>query len=857
MSTRRTTPRSGRRSLRALRRLAVAETRKRPMRAVVTVGTVALGAAALTSALTVGATVQQAVDSGLKVEYTNIDVMIRSDVAASGDSAVGAATASDGIRPDVVAALDRLPAVTTTGTYARASAVARAGSASRAINLESLATSKRFQWQQWSEGRAPRSDGEIGLSSVALSALKIRLGDLVSIGTARTGRANYRVVGVVDTRGSLLRQESAYGIVTTSVAQTLAGLSAPNTLLIDAKPGADTDALIAEINRVAPVGIPQSIDDILSAGRDVQLAAVNALSAVVAALAGLSCLIAAITSATTTGASLASRRRTWALIRCVGGGRRQIGLLVAAESTVLGLLGAVVGVVVGLAVARISLPLLGLIPGVPPVASSSFTVTGTALVLPVVVSVVLAVLGALVPAIVAARIPPSSALKATMAGQVSRARRSVVIGSTAVIGGSLGGYVAAARSEIPVLIGCCAVVVVGSGLLLRPLLASVASVLARRARSMPVRLGFSDIARRPRAATIEAVAVALAVGLIALSWVALSSVQQATSARLSSSPMPDVIVGSVAGSAPLSASAVRRIDTVPGVAESVPVRFGAGIEITGRGSTGPVVLAVGTAAAAADDLARVLPEGFPVTRLRDDTVYIPVSAFPPFYADSRVRITGPDGSIRRMSVSYVEGLQVPSLVSPAVMERLSRTTTVQLDWVRLERGADRGGVIDRISGIVLLDQQQPVSGPAILDLKAASALSAARAAAVAILSLGVLVAVIGAAATAGLSIAERARQHATLRALGLPRRELARMLGARVLLVAVSGAGLGVVAGGALGVVLARAIVAGLGLAPVTTVPLLPIAVVVAASVLAVRLAALVPMERASYIPPSRALAES
>jgi putative ABC transport system permease protein len=854
MTGRRETRRSAR-PFAALKRLSVAEARKRPGRVLVTLGTVALGAAALTSALTLGASVQTAADDAIKVEFTGVDVLQRSDQSAGEDSAGAAATGSDGIAARELKRIRAIDGVQEMGTMVRATAVAQAGDVARGISLESMNSDPSFVWQGWTDGRPPESESEVALSQYTLDELSIGLGDMVAIGHPGVGTAQYKVVGVVDTRGSLERLGSMYGIVTADVAEHLAGITGPNTVVVDVDEGTDVDVVVDDINRVAPIGLPQTIDDILSARRAVQLGQINAMSAVVAALASVSCLVAAITSATTTGASLASRRRTWALARCVGASRRHIGGLVAAEALVLGLLGSTIGVLFGLGLARLSLPLVGLVPGLPELQADAFTVTGTAVLLPVVMSVVLALAGAIVPMVLAARIPPSAALKATSSSVVTPSRWRTVAAAALLLAGAALGFEAAGVSGKRVLIGTV-LVLVGAGLLLTPLLVGVARGCAKRSKSVAVRLGFLDVVRRPRAAAVEAIAVFLAVGMIALSWVAIGSVQEATSERLSQSPQPDLTVGAVVGPPSISNKTLRGIQQVDGVAAAVPVPFVSQADIKGRGQDGDVSLSIGTAGGDASSLSAALPEGLPMDVVRDDTVYIEETAFPPFFAKSKVTLVGPDGRVRDLKVQYVKDLGLPTLVSPAVVAKVSTSTERRLVWVALKPGVDRAQVVDEIAGIAVLGGQLPVTGPVVLDVRVASGLSTARAAAVAILAVAVLVAVIGAAATAALSIRERSREHATLRALGLDRDGLARLLATRVLFVSSLAALLGVVVGGALGVVASRMVLAKLELDPRVAVPVAAIAVVVLVTVLAVRVAALIPMERASYVPPSRALAQ-
>ncbi|MFT4187858.1 MAG: ABC transporter permease [Aeromicrobium sp.] len=842
----------------ALRRLAVAEARRRPGRVVVTVLTVALGAGALTTALVLGDSVETAVADGASVEFKNTDVIVRSEIAAAEESAqtlLGSPSTS--VAPENVAAVAALPDVEAVASTTRAAAVARTGDLARGISLESLATDTRFQWQGWSAGRPPKQTTEIALSQHTLDELLIGLGDQVQIGHPGVGYANFTVVGVVDTRGSLTRQSSAYGIVLDSVAARLAGIEGSNTILIDAADGADLDEVVAGVNEKAPVGWPQKTSDLISSSTDVQGGRVAALGAVVAVLAGVSCLVAAITAATTTVAGLATRRRTWALARCIGANRWHVAGLVTVEALLLGAVGAVGGVLGGLLVSRLALPLVGLVPSLPPLQGSSFTVHASSVVVPLLVAAGLALLGALLPAWLAARISPQAALRETRTPQGRSAGLvRLVVGVVLTALGTAAALLGADDTRLWLIVGGVAAMLLGAGLLLTPLLALLARLLAGWAGSAAVRIGLRDVVQRPRPAATEAVAVALAVGMIAMSWVALASIQEATSARLSDSPMPDLTVGAPDGAGVVPKEAVEYLREIDGVDTAVQVDHGVDVTVEGQGETGHVSLSTGVVAGNAAQLGRALPHGFPVNEIADDTVYLPEVAFPPFTEGSRVTLKGPDGASDPLKVVYIEDFELPAVVSPATMETATEKSETRMVWIALADGADRTEVADEITGVAILAGQLPVTGPVITDIRIGEALSTARAAAVAILVVAVIVAAVGAAATASLSVSERAREHAVLRALGLPRASLGRLLTARVLFVGAVASLLGVVVGTLVGIVASRAVAVGLGLPPqVSWLVIAPVLVVALITVLLIRTAALVPMERASYIPPSRALA--
>lgn len=715
------------RSAGALRRLAVAEARRRPGRVVVTLLTVALGAGALTTALTLGDSVQTAIRDGLAVEYRGADIVVRSEIAAaeeSADTLLG--SPSTAVTVDDLDEILGLPGVATAASMVRATAVAQVGDVARGISIESLPTATSMQWQGWIRGRPPANGTEIALSQYALDELRIGLGDQVALGHPGVGRALFTVVGIVDTRGSLTRQSTTYGITTAPVAQSLAGW-------------------------------PQLTRDLVSASADAEGARVGALGAVVAALAAIASLGAAITAVTTTAAGLATRRRTWALARCIGADRRQVGLLVATEALLLGVAGAVVGVLAGLLIARLCLPLVGLVPGLPRLEASSFTVERSSLLVPLALSAALALAGSLVPAWLAARIAPSAALRQLPPRRAARHLMPVVALVLLALGVAAARFGADERSPWW-LAGGALLAIVAVGLALTSVLAVGARVVAARFPSTPARrLGLLDVVRRPRAAATEAVAVALAVGMIAMSWVAIGSVQEATSARLSESSLPDLVIGAEAGAGVIASSTVEALDDIDGVAEAVPVEFGVDVSITGRGERSTVTLANGTAAANAHELGEVLPDGLGGEVVRDHTVYLPKAAFPPYPAGEKVTLKGPDGTLDGLAVEYVDDLGLPAAVSPTTLAKVSEKRETRLVWLALEPGANRAAVTDEITGAAILAGQHPVSGPVITDLRVTEALTTARAAAVAILAIAVVVAAIGAAATASLTVAERAR----------------------------------------------------------------------------------------------------
>jgi putative ABC transport system permease protein len=269
-----------------------------------------------------------------------------------------------------------------------------------------------------------------------------------------------------------------------------------------------------------------------------------------------------------------------------------------------------------------------------------------------------------------------------------------------------------------------------------------------------------------------------------------------------------------------------------------------------------VSLGVGTVAADPAVLGAALPGGFHPAALRSDTVYLPRTSFPPFPRGARVTLRGPAGAVHDLRVAYVAGLSVPSAVQPAMIERVTRHEPVRTLWVRVAPGADRARVVDEVDGAAVLGGELPVSGPLVDDVRVGDALAMARSASAGILAVAVLVGVVGAAATATLVVSERTREYAVLRALGLERRALGRLLLTRLVVVGSIASVVGVTTGTVLGLMVGRAVAHGLHLPTEFRLPLVPVVVIAVVTVLLVRAACLSPLDRASRIPPSRVLAK-
>lgn len=193
-------------------------------------------------------------------------------------------------------------------------------------------------------------------------------------------------------------------------------------------------------------------------------------------------------------------------------------------------------------------------------------------------------------------------------------------------------------------------------------------------------------------------------------------------------------------------------------------------------------------------------------------------------------------------------------MTPALLDRVTSRTEVRTAWLRLADDADRADVLGEVSGVAVLTGQVPVGGPVLLDLTLAHGIAVTTAAATAFLAVALLVAVVGAVLVTVVSVAERWHEHAVLRALGLERPQLRRLLLLRTEAVALAAATTGVVLGALVGTTGAVLLTGALGIPYVGSLPVLPVLALSVLVVLGVRASVLVPLGRAAHVSPASAL---
>jgi MacB-like periplasmic core domain len=199
-------------------------------------------------------------------------------------------------------------------------------------------------------GRPPRGAGEVALGARTAREVGAAIGDVVEVGRSGERTVPMRVVGQVafPSVGSTSRLgEGVLATVAARDAVTPEDASVPGDLFLRLAPGADADAVVADLNARAGtnafVQSKGSPADIVNFGR------VESMPFV---LSGILAAIAAATLAHLLLSAVRRRRRDLAILKTLGFVRRQVAGTVAWQATTVVVLSLAIGVPLGVALGR-------------------------------------------------------------------------------------------------------------------------------------------------------------------------------------------------------------------------------------------------------------------------------------------------------------------------------------------------------------------------------------------------------------------------------------------------------------------------------------------------------------------------
>lgn len=745
--------------------------------------------------------------------------------------------------------------------------------------LAPLAADERLDPTRLVAGEEPTDDGILLPDDVA-ERLGLRLGQAVTLrsevwpddGPTTVVEEELTLTGLLDGSVDSFLGNAAEGVVTPARLDALREsleLGEPwyRAILVALDAGAERDAVQAALASALPDGVAVRTQDEHAQAVVADLSGSAAqFTAIVAGFAGVALLVAGLVIANTFQVLVAQRTRTLALLRCVGASRGQLRRSVVLEAVVVGATGSLAGVLLGTGAVQAALSVLRArgtdvpLPAVVPMSA-------TAVVVPVLVGVLVTVAAALVPARAATRVSPLAALQpATAPGVGERGGRTrAVLSAVLVVGGTVmlvGGTIGAGHD---LMLGLLVAMLGGAASLLGVLLGAVfwVPVLMRlvgralgRSRSAAARLAAANSVRNPRRTAATSSALLIGVTLVVMMATGAASTQAALDAALDEEFPVDLATGTD-GPGPLPAGFAEQVAAVEGVAAVAEVAsVGVTIQPVDSGDEWA------TTAYAADPaaLSQVLRTGDAVGTLRAGEVVVGTDVADGLdlgTGDTVALTTDAPGARVVATVAVGDLAGASAFLTPEDLRALHADVEATAVWVRLDdptRADDAVADVEQVA--VDTGEGLYVQGGAVERAFYQRVINTLLAVVIGLLGVAVIISVVGVTNTLSLSVIERRRESATLRALGLSRRQLRGTLAVEGVLIALAGTAVGVVLGVVYGWFGARTLLVEIGDGGVPlTVPWSHVGVVLVVAVLAGLLASAVPARTAARTPPVAALA--
>ena len=635
-------------------------------------------------------------------------------------------------------------------------------------------------------GKLPEATNEIALPANLAEKYKVTLGQKLKVSDYEDKSWDTTVVGV-------LAEGASVGPANALASADTVKAFEPNGYIDDIKvaatPGTSQAALVAAITAAVPTGL-QIFTGEAWIVHEVEgfTNGIDVLGGVFGMFAVIALFVACLVIANTFTIVIAQRTREMALLRCVGASRRQVFSSVLAEASVVGVVASAIGVVFGVALSALGLTLARNFDwGLPPIDLhlDLLSVFG-----PLVLGTIVTILAAVVPARRATRVAPLAALRPEVApAAASKAGvLRLIFGFLLLAGGAA--LLAASAASNQVIIGVAGgtisflgVLAVGS--LLVPALVRLLGSLPARS-GVPARIAVANAVRNPKRTAATTSALLIGVTLISLTCVGIASVRKTFDGAMDSEYPVDLTVTTYDEKMP--ANAGKQLEDINGITAAVPVRT---VQVK-AGQNQLFVTGIDEAA-----VPTVVHNPTLVGQLKAGNALLDVNTMSMLDLTDGASFTIVAGR-NKVTLKAVKATGTgmdPITVTQSDLRKLAPNAAISGFWLDSDPKADGRQVIDDVEQSLPTIKELSVSGGLAERTEYTKIFDVLLLVAVGLLGVSVLIALVGVGNTLSLSVLERTRENALLRAMGLTRRQLRGMLAIESLLMALVAAGLGIALG--------------------------------------------------------------
>jgi putative ABC transport system permease protein len=676
--------------------------------------------------------------------------------------------------------------------------------------IASIADQPRFNSFTIKQGRKPTTADEVAIDASTAKRKDLKIGDKIAV-VATAPRKEYTIVGTTQIAGV----DSFGGATVVDMllpeAMRMLGKRGFDQIQVSAKPGTTPAQLRDQLRGALPqtVNVRTGQEEARKQSNDIK----NNLSFLTTALlafAGISLFVGAFIIFNTFSITVTQRMREFALLRTLGASRGQVMRSVIGEGLTIGLLGSIAGLVLGLAVAA-GLRALFRAVGIDLPSNGNVIATRT-IIVSLVVGTLVTVLSSLAPALRATRVPPVEALREGAVPTTRGPSRKVTVSGLVlgVIGVGLmaaGLFGSMSSSAALSLVGAGAgATFLGVALVSPYLVRPLASVVGRpfeRTRGITGRLARENTVRQPGRTAVTAAALMVGVALVTFVSIFAAGAKETIAKAVDDNLKAAFVVQNTDGFSPYSAAVLPRIEKVPGVSQTSPVRFS---QTKVAGVKGNQAVS-GIDPRTFNDLYSVSEGEAALSALGPGRIAVSKK-----YAEDHKVKTG-DTLNLTTAVGRKEALRVTGIVDDkgGMVAALIVTNQQMVSdfgepkdafgMVGVQPGANKKAVQADIKRV--LDRRFPeAEALTAKEFKddIAGQVDQLLSLIYALLALAVIVSLFGIVNTLVLSISERTRELGLLRAVGTTRRQVKRIVRYEAVITSLIGGVLGIVVGAVLAV---------------------------------------------------------
>jgi putative ABC transport system permease protein len=720
---------------------------------------------------------------------------------------------------------------------------------------------ERFDPVTYVDGHRADRVGEVTVDKATADRNDFHVGDKLRI-AGRAPVKDYDIVGITK-----LGNQNSLGIRSMSMPLS-------EVQRIAARPGQITEVAAAAESGTSPEQLKASISRALDGAAEVRTGKEQAdksaaditdslgfLTIALLVFAGVAVLVGGFLIFNTFAVTVAQRSREFALLRTLGASRRQVLNSVVVETLVIGFVASVLGILGGLLLAPGLRALLGSA-GID-LPSTGTVIAPRTIIVGLAVGMIATLVSGLVPARRATQVEPVEAMRDAATPGARHVSRKRLISSSAVIGlglvALLVGLFGADGSAAASLLGLGVVVMMFGVALLAPVLvrplARVIGAPLQRFQGMPGRLARENAERQPQRTAITASALMIGLALVVFTAIFAAgisgSVDKVIDEQFSRSAL---IVTHDDGFSPVSPDVAKRLREVDGVQVVSPMRFdqanikGGGDSQNASGIDPSTITQV---------FEPELEQGGPDTfaNLRDDQALADDgwAKSHRFKLGDTIQVTTPKGAKVNYELvgTYDNKLDVLGKIV-VTNDSMTKDWNQPDDSFILVGGTGDADSLEKAAKSALAEF--PIAkAQTLTEFKDESAdqVNQLLGLVFGLLALSVIVALLGIVNTLALAVHERTRELGLLRAVGMSKRQVRRMVRAESVITALIGAVLGLALGVVFAVIVSRPLAAD---GFVLTFPIGTLIGLTIAAAIAGVIAAIPPARRASRVDVLRAV---